>query len=29
MSKKLFDYPQEIVDRERNKKSHALFMDMG
>ena len=29
MSKILFDYQQEIVDRERNKKSHALFMDMG
>lgn len=29
MSKTLFNYQQEIVDREKNKKSHALFMDMG
>lgn len=28
MSKKLFDYQQKIVDSQ-NKKSSALFMDMG
>ena len=26
---KLYDYQKKIVDGEKNKKSHALFMDMG
>lgn len=26
---KLYDYQKKIVDNEREKTSHALFMDMG